>query len=202
MTGINPVSVPGSFATRLDPHSVSPRAGAAAPGKLPAPRGELVQERGHGTALSARRVTAGATGSTGTAGASGASSRMAAQGADRAHHAGPARSPQEVAPPSTRGAASESTAQRRSATAEVLSALLSSPGTPPSAGLGILLRMADPAASPDAALLSTGTSALARRLAGEPASQRQAYLAIVATAHQQGRIGETAYGMFMKHLGA
>ena len=59
MIGIKPVSVPGSFATRLDPRSVSPHGGATLAGKLPAPRGELIQERGPETALSARRVTAG-----------------------------------------------------------------------------------------------------------------------------------------------
>lgn len=198
MTGIPPASVPVSFATRLDPRSVSPRAGAAVPGRLPAPRGELVQERGHETALSARRVT---TGTSATTRAPGAFTGGAAQSVDRAHHAG-ARAPQEIAPPAPRGAGPEPAAQRRSANAELLSAVLSNPGTPPSAGLAILLRMADALAPQDAALLSTGTSALARRLAVEPASQRQAYLAIVATAHQQGRIGESAYGVFMKQLGA
>ncbi len=195
MTGIKPVSVPGSFAARLDPRSVSPRADAPLPGKLPAPRGELIQERGQDTALSARRVTAG------TGGVSAASTRAAAQGIGHAPLAGHARLPQEIAPSWTRGAAPEAAAQRRSANAQVLSAVLSNPGTPPSAGLGILLRLADPAATQDAALLSTGTSALARRLAGEPESQRQAYLAIVATAYQQGRINDTAHGIFMKQLG-
>ncbi len=197
MIGIKPVSVPGSFATRLDPRSVSPHGGATLAGKLPAPRGELIQERGPETALSARRVTAGTAAA--VAGASDASTRVEAQGADCA--GGHARVPHDIAPPSTRGAAPESAAQRRSANAQVLSAVMSNPGTPPSAALGILLRMADPMATQDAALLSTGTSALARRLAGEPASQRQAYLAIVATAHQQGRIGETAYGALMTQLG-
>jgi len=204
MTGIKPVSLPGPFATRLDPRSISPRAGTPVHGKLPAPRGELIQEQGPVTALSARRVTAGATGTggaTGTAGTggAGASTRAAAPEVDRA---GQARLAQEVAPPLARSEVSESAAQRRSANAQVLSAVLSDPAMPASAGLGILLRLADQMAPQDAALLSTGSGALARRLAAEPDSQRKAYLAIVATAHQQGRIGDTAFGTLMTQLSA
>lgn len=200
MAGIQPVSLPGAFAARLDPQSISPRPGAALPSRLPAPRSELVQERGQPTALTARHITTG----TAATGRSGTAMRAAAQGLD-AHAAGPfadhARPSHEVAPPAARGAQPPSAAQRRSANAELLSAVLSHPGTPPSAGLGILLRMADHMASQDAALLSTGTGALARRLAGEPASQRQACLASVAAAHQQGQVGEAAYGVFMTQLG-